>query len=177
MKNIVLLAGVLITAAATILGGAAVAQQDRSTLKVPDGLTFAEFDGYQSWEAVSVSQNDGKIKLIAANPIMIEAFKKGVSGDGQFPEGSRIVKLEWSRKVNATSPAGPIAEPDLLQAVEFIVKDTKRFPKTKGWAYALFGNNAATNTITPIGSGTVCGVACHTKAANQDTIFSHYASR
>ena len=95
-----------------------------------------------------------------------------------FPDGSRIVKLEWSRKVNSDLPAGPIAEPDKLNAVEFIVKDTKRFPNNRGgWAFAIFFNDSATQTLTPVGSGTVCGSACHAKVADQDYIFNRYAPR
>ena len=123
------------------------------------------------------------MKLIAANPTMINAFKfkEGLPAKGRsFPDGSRIVKLEWSRKVNSTSPAGPIAGPDELMAVEFIVKDTKRFPNEpnrNGWAFALFFNNPATQTLTPVESGTVCGTVCHTNVADQDYIFNRYAPR
>ena len=31
------------------LAGIALAQQDRYTLKIPDGLAFAEFRGYDAW--------------------------------------------------------------------------------------------------------------------------------
>src|SRR5262249_50737444 len=141
---------------------------------------FDEFKGYESWETVAVTQNDTTMKLIAANPTMINAFKEGLLKGRSFPDGSRIVKLEWSRKVDSTSPAGPIAEPDELKAVEFIVKDTKRFPNQpnqNGWAFAFFLNNPATQTLTPVGSGTVCGTVCHTKVADQDYIFNRYAPR
>jgi hypothetical protein len=178
MKNITVSAAALTATLLAILGGVALAQQDRSTLRIPDGLTFAEFKGYESWEAVTVTQNEGRLKIIAANPVMIRAFKRGLPADGQsFPEGSRIVKLEYTRTVDTTSPAGPIAKPTALQAVEFIVKDTKRFPNTKGWAYAIFLNDQATQTLKPIGSGTICGFACHGKVAGQDYIFNRYAPR
>ena len=178
MKNIIILAAVLTTALIAVAGGVALAQQDRSTLRIPDGLTFAEFKGYESWEAVTPTQNDARLKLIVANPIMIRAFKNGLPAKGQsFPDGSRIVKLEYSRAVDSTSPAGPIAKPGALQAVEFIVKDTKRFPNTKGWAYAIFLNDPATQTLRPLGSGTICGFACHSKVADQDYIFNRYAQR
>lgn len=170
-------AGIAISGIA-IWGGAALAKQDRSTLKIPDGLAFSEFEGYESWETVTPSQNEGRIKIIAANPTMMRAFKNGLPAKGQsFPDGSRVVKLEWSRVANSASPAGTINSPGDLLAVEFIVKDTKRFPKTHGWAYAIFLNDPATQTIRPIGSGTVCGFACHSKVADQDYIFNHYARR
>ncbi|MDE2473680.1 MAG: cytochrome P460 family protein [Alphaproteobacteria bacterium] len=178
MKNVTISAALLATALIAVLGGVALAQQDRSALRIPDGLTFAEFKGYESLETVTVTQNEGRLKIIAANPAMMRAFKSGLPADGQaFPEGSRIVKLEYMRTVDQTSPAGPIAKPNGLQAIEFIVKDTKRFPNTKGWAYAFFANDPAKQTTTPLGSGTICGFACHGKVAGQDYIFNRYAPR
>jgi hypothetical protein len=175
MRNVNLLAAILVTAG---IGGVALAAQDRSTLKVPDGLSFSEFKGYESWETVTPSQNEQRLKIIAANPIMMRAFKNGLPAKGQsFPDGSRVVKLEWSRAVDSSSPAGPIVRPGALTAVEFIVKDTKRFPNTKGWAYAIFVNDPATQTLRPLGSGTVCGFACHSKVADQDYIFNRFAAR
>ena len=52
-----------------VLGGAGLAQ-DRSTLKVPNGLAFSEFAGYENWQYVSVSQTGTSVKVIAANPVM-----------------------------------------------------------------------------------------------------------
>jgi len=46
------------TVAATlaVLGGAALAAQDRFTLQVPSGLAFADIKGYETWQDVAVSQ-------------------------------------------------------------------------------------------------------------------------
>ena len=41
-----------------LLGGIALAQQsgqDKYTLTVPDGLSFAEIKGYETWQTVAVS--------------------------------------------------------------------------------------------------------------------------
>ena len=40
-----------------VLGSMALAAQDKYTLKVPDGLAFSEFKGYEAWQVVSVSQD------------------------------------------------------------------------------------------------------------------------
>jgi hypothetical protein len=54
------------TVASTIIGaillgvvatGVAISAQDRYSLKVPGGLAFAEFKGYETWQAISVSHN------------------------------------------------------------------------------------------------------------------------
>ena len=56
----------------TVLGGMALAQQDKYTLKVPGGLAFSEFRGYEGWQVVATSQS-AKLALVAvilANPEM-----------------------------------------------------------------------------------------------------------
>ena len=161
----------------SILGGIALAAQDRYTVKVPDGLAFSEFRGYEDWRYVAVSQVKDGIKVIAANPAMISAYRSGVPASGKtFPDGSKIVKIEWSQKQNTVSPYF-VMVPDALKSVSFIEKDSKRFPKTHGWAYAQFVNDPATNTLKPSGTGAECGYACHTTVATQDYIFTAYPIR
>jgi hypothetical protein len=40
------------------LAGASLTAQDKATVKVPDGFGFAEFKGYEDWQAVATSQTD-----------------------------------------------------------------------------------------------------------------------
>ena len=56
-----------------VLGGIALAAQDKYTVKVPDGLAFSEFRGYEGWQVVATSQNDNLVAVILANPVMIDA--------------------------------------------------------------------------------------------------------
>ena len=46
--------------------------------------------------------------------------------------------------------------PDNFKDLFFIEKDSKKFPDTGGWGYALFNYNAASDSFTPDGSGTNC---------------------
>jgi hypothetical protein len=166
----------------TALGGIAIAAQDRFALKAPSGISFSEFRGYEDWPDVAVSQTEGGIQLIAANPRMIEAYKAGVPTNGKpFPEGSKIVKIEWAKKTNPEAPA-PTLVPDTLTTVEFIEKDSARFPNSNGWGYAQFMYDAATDTFTEKGAlperaanGT-CH-ACHTLVRAKDFIFTAYPKR
>jgi hypothetical protein len=160
-----------------VLGSIALAAQDRFTLKVPNGLAFSEFRGYETWQDVAVSQTENGLKAIAANNAMINAYRQGVAGNGKpFPEGSKIVKIEWSSKKNPESPYF-VMVPDTLKSVSFIEKDTKRFPDTNGWAYAQFLYDAASDTFKPDGSDAKCGYACHTTVAAKDYIFTAYPRR
>ena len=168
---------VIIAVSLAVLGSMALAAQDRFTLKVPTGLAFAEFKGYDTWQNVAVSQTENGLKVIAANPAMINAYKSGIPGNGKhFPEGSKIVKIEWSSKKSDESPYF-VMVPDTLKSVSFIEKDTKRFPNTSGWAYAQFQYDAASDTFKPNGSDAACGYACHTTVAAKDYIFTAYPRR
>jgi hypothetical protein len=61
---------VIIAVLAGVLGSMALAAQDKYTLKVPNGLAFSEFRGYENWQNVAVSQTENGIKVIVANPAM-----------------------------------------------------------------------------------------------------------
>jgi len=74
-----------------VLGNIAVAQQDRFTLQVPNGLAFSEFRGYETWQDVAVSQTETSLKVIAANTAMIDAFRGGTPATASFfPKAPRL---------------------------------------------------------------------------------------
>jgi hypothetical protein len=159
-----------------VLGSLAYAAQDRYTLKLGQ-LSFGDFKGYEDWKDVAVSQTETQLKEIVANDVMIKAYRQGLPATGKFfPEGSKIVKIEWSFKKNPVSPYF-VQVPDVLKAVDVIEKDSKRFPDTHGWAYANFDYDAASDTFTPQGTDAKCGYACHTAVAAQDYIFTAYPKR
>lgn len=166
--------------ALTLVIGATMllAQQDRSTLKVPDGLAFSEFKEYDTWQDVAVSETEGSVKAILGNPTMIKAYKEGIPDNGKaFPEGSKIVKIEWIKKKNPVSPYF-VEIPDTLKSLSFIEKDSKRFPNTHGWAFAQFEYDAASKTLKPSVTGVGCGYACHSEhVASRDYIFTAYPPR
>jgi hypothetical protein len=165
---------VLVSAVASMALGA----QDKYTLKLPNGLPFSDFRGYENWQVVSVSQTDELLKAMVANPVMIDAYKAGIPGNGKpFPDGSKIAKIEWKLKKSTEAPFS-VNVPNTLQDVFLIEKDLKRFPDTKGWAYAVFDYSPASDTFTPDATGTVnCGFACHTIVASKDYIFHSYQKR
>jgi hypothetical protein len=172
-----ILAAAALAASLAAVGGMALAAQNRSTLKVPNGLSFSEFKGYEDWQYVAVSQTEMGLKVIAANPAMMKAYRGGIPGNGKkFPEGSKAVKIEWTFEKSAESPYF-VNVPKNLKSLSFIEKDSKRFPKTNGWAFAQFQNDAATDTLTPFGTDAECGYACHTAVAAKDYIFTAYPRR
>ena len=166
-------------------------KQDKYTLQVPGGLAFSEIKGYEQWQVVgpSLTEAANVIRVILANPVMIKAYQEGIPGDGKpFPDGSKIVKLEWKPK-KVTDPPFSASTPDTvpgdLTEVEFIMKDSKKFSDTHGWGYAMFDYDAASGTFAPAttaskppqGRDARCGAACHSLAASKDYIFTAYPKR
>ena len=96
-------------AALAVLGAAALFAQgqdkDKYLLVSPGGIAFSDFRGYEDWADVSSARTTEILKVIVANPTMINAYKAGVPGNGQpFPEGSMIVKLQWKLKKSTEAP-------------------------------------------------------------------------
>jgi hypothetical protein len=178
--NAKITAVLVLSATCVVLCGSLRAAQDRYTLSIPDGLSFAEFRGYERWQNVAVSNTASSVKSIQANPVMIGAYQAGVPGNGQlFPDGAKIVKIEWLKQRNPQSPYF-VEVPQTLKSISLIEKDTARFPATHGWAYAKFDYDPATDTFKPNSlslEGHDCGYACHTAVAAEDYIFTAYPKR
>ncbi len=67
-------------------------------MQVPGGLSFSEFKGYEDWQAVSISKTEHAFALILANPVMIEAYRSGIPGNGKpFPKARRSPRSIISR--------------------------------------------------------------------------------
>src|SRR3954468_19692775 len=138
-----LIATALLAAFAT-----AVCAQDKYSLKSPSGIAFSDFRGYEDWATVSSARTDEVLKVIVANPAMVKAYRAGTPGNGQpFPEGSRIVKLQWRPKKSSDAPFA-VDVPDVFTQAFVMEKNSKRFPKTGGWGYALFNYDAASDKFT-----------------------------
>jgi hypothetical protein len=165
------------TVVLAVLGGTAISAQDKYTVQVPNGLAFSEFRGYEKWQVVSVSQSGDVFAVILVNPVMIDAYLAGVPGNGKpFPDGSKMAKIHWKTKKSAEAPA-PTTVPDNLHDVDFMVRDSKRFPNSGNWGYAEFDYDPASDTFKPNGSGVDCGFACHTIVAKKDYVFTAYPKR
>jgi hypothetical protein len=166
--------------------GAAIAAQDKYTLQVPGGLAFSEFKGYEDWQAVSVSQTDHAFALILANPVMIDAYRAGIPGNGKpFPDGAKMAKIHWTPVQSAEAPDPSTKVPGALKDVDFMVRDSKRFADSGNWGYGAFRYDPASDTFTPATSADTppqehdakCGFACHSIVEAKDYVFTAYPRR
>jgi len=177
---------VSVSAAIAVLAtGAAISAQDKYTVKVPDGLGFSEFRGYEDWAVISISENGGKFAAIMGNPAMIDAYKQGIPDNGKpFPDGARMAKVHWNPKIQATYPGQPKV-PGTQHDVDFMVKDSKRFADSGGWGWGAFAYDASSDTFRPATTAdsppqehdAKCGFACHTVVQNRDYVFTEYGKR
>jgi Cytochrome P460 len=161
-----------------VVAGAADTAQDKYKLKSPSGIPFADFRGYEDWSVVSSARTDDVLKVIVANPTMIKAYKSGIPGNGKpFPEGAKAAKLQWKFKKSAEAQF-PVDVPDVFSQAFLMEKDSKQFPKTGGWGYAVFNYDAASDQFSPdAASLSDCGNACHTVVKAKDYIFHPYQKR
>jgi hypothetical protein len=153
-------------------------------LKVPGGLAFSDFKGYEGWQAVSLSRSEKALALILANPVMIDAYKAGIPGNGKpFPDGAKLAKVHWNPKKHDFFPSTTV--PGAQHDVDFMEKDSKKFADSGGWGYAEFELDPATGKFAPGTSSDTppqandakCGLACHTKVKTKDYVFTDYAKR
>ena len=105
------------------------------------------------------------------------ALKAGVPGNGQpFPEGSKIVKLQWKPKKSTEAPFN-VDVPDVFTQAFVIEKDSMQFPKTGGWGYALFNYGAKSDAFTADAAASDCGHSCHVAVKSKDYFFHPYQKR
>ena len=166
--------------AATALGmfGAAGAfAQDKYALRAPSGIAFSDFKGYEDWAVISSARTDEVLKVIVGNPVIVKAYKAGIPGNGRpFPEGSKLVKLQWKPKKSTEAPFA-VDVPDVFSQAFVMEKNSARFPKTGGWGYALFNYETAPDKCTADPSPADCGHACHVAVKGKDYIFHPYQER
>jgi hypothetical protein len=84
-------------------------------------------------------------------------YANGIPDNGKpVPDGAVFVKIEWE-KGRITVPYGATV-PGNLTEVAFMVKDSKRFPRTDGWGYATFQYDTASDTWK---AKSDVGASCH----------------
>ncbi|MGO4676085.1 cytochrome P460 family protein [Bosea sp. 2YAB26] len=124
------------------------------------------------------------VAVILANPVMIEAYRAGIPGNGKaFPDGAKMAKIHWNPAKNQYFPDTTV--PGTLHDVDFMVKDSTRFSDSGGWGWAVFNHDAAANTFTPgtltdqppQGNDAKCGFSCHTGVKARDYVFTEYGKR
>ena len=183
-KSILISVGIGVSLA-VVSGIATSATQDKYTVRVPGGLAFTEFRGYESWQVIAISHSGDMLAATLGNPVMIAAYKAGIPGNGKpFPDGAKMAKVHWNAKKDEAMPGAPTV-PGTQHDVDFMVKDSKRFADSGGWGWGEFEYDAASGAFRPgnmsdkppQGNDAKCGFACHTVVQNRDYVFTQYGTR
>ena len=109
---------------------------------------------------------------------MIKAFKAGIPGNGQpFQDGSMVVKLQWKPK-KSTEAQFDVDVPDVFTQAFVMEKDSRRFPNSGGWGYAVFNYETASDKFAADPKSlSNCGNTCHSVVKAKDYIFHPYEKR
>jgi hypothetical protein len=182
IKALISTVGAVVLAA--LATGAAISAQDKYTVKVPNGLAFSEFKGYEGWQVISLSH--GKLlAVILGNPAAAAAYKAGIPDNGKpFPDGAQLAKIHWTPKTIEGEPGQPLVS-GALHDVDFMVKDSRKFADSNGWGYAAFEYDVASDSFRPgdqndqppQANDAKCGAACHTVAKKRDYVFTEFPKR
>lgn len=171
------IAVILVVVGFIFIASLTIAAQDRSTVTVPNGLALSEFKGYEAWQVIAPSQTDEGLKAILGNAVMIRAYNEGFPANGKaVPDGAMMAKIEWLKRSDTASPYA-VQVPDKLKSASFMIKDSKRFPESAGWGFAQFSYDTGSNSFKPVGTGSACGYACHTRVKARDFVFTSYGPR
>ncbi len=146
-------------------------------LTAPTGLKFGLIKGYEDWHVVATHYRTDKneLRYIIGNKKAVEAYRKGAK---KFPEGAILVKIGYSLKKNPAFKAS--VEPDAIQRVEFMIKDSKKFKDSAGWGFARFVKDQKTGKYKVFGKSpkdyAQC-FSCHKLVKQKDFVFTDYVRR
>ena len=90
MKHKSILITVSIAVSPAIISAIALSDtQDKYSVKVPNGLGFSDFKGYESWQLIAVSHSGDKLDAVLGDPSTVDAYKAGIPDNGKpFPDGT-----------------------------------------------------------------------------------------
>jgi hypothetical protein len=130
--------------------------------------------GYRDWRLISVAHEEGNLHSFGAmlgNDVAIKAYRDGKL---PFPDGTIIAALHYSHVPSEENnkvfgdPQSFVPGPPTN--VQFMVKDSKKWPTTGGWGFAHFNKDGTPGTEAQLKT---CA-PCHAKAS-RDSVFTQYA--
>lgn len=143
--------------------------------------------GYRRWVSMGVSLtpnglNRGEAPFPEFHQVYVEERNlDGYLKTGSFPEGTVLVK-ELSRVLDPTFPDGSRTAPSGrgyfdagYNGLDVMVKDSKRFANTNGWAFFTFGHHplpyAESAEKAPVGQCAGCHIA---NVADTDMVYVQF---
>jgi hypothetical protein len=155
------------------LASAAPAQNRNSKVAPVFGARLPE--GYRDWTLISVAREEGSLndlRAILGNEVAVKASRAGTL---PYPDGAILARLAWSHDpLPESEKAFGKAQSHVAGApkngVQFMIKDSRRYAATGGWAFAHFDQGAPASEAVH----NTC-FTCHQVAADRDLVFNRYA--
>ena len=130
---------------------------------------------YRDWRLISVAREEGPqndIRAILGNDIAIDAYREARR---PFPDGTMIARLAWSldpseENNNAFGRPQSFVAGSPKNGVQFMVKDSRKYASTGGWAYAQFNDGKPASEAVH----NTCFL-CHQAATARDFVFTNYS--
>ena len=131
--------------------------------------------GYRDWRLISISHEEGNLHSISAilgNDVAIDAYREGKL---PFPDGTIVASLHYrhvaSEENNKIFGQEQSFVPGVPTNVQFMVKDSKKYASTGGWAFAQFNDGKPLTDAAKLQS---C-FECHSVNKDRDLVFARYA--
>ena len=141
-----------------------------------DGISVKELDRFwEKWNLVTVRfrKDNGEQRFIYANPLAWETLRKRKL---PYPDGAIFGKIAFR---TGEDPAFPVSEvPIDPTRIQIMVKDSKRYPDTDGWGYALVvpieSEEIRSAKTDPSRKQALSCHACHRIVPNRDFVFEDF---
>lgn len=160
-----LLLGLLCAVAALAAIGA-----DTQVAPAPNGIRMPQ--DYRDWRVLSVSDRSDNhtMRAILGNDIAIAAARSGRMTP--WPDGAALAKVAWKATAHPNWPTATV--PGDFAQVEFMIKDSRKYPVTGGWGFARWRGM----DLQPYGKDAnfvqEC-FGCHMPVKDRDYVFTHPA--
>jgi hypothetical protein len=124
-------AGLLSVLAVAVYAAVAVPEQ-ASVAPAPNGIPMPE--GYKDWRmlASSCRSDNNTMRVILGNDVAVEAAR--AEETNPWPDGAVLAKLVWKQVAHPKWETAAV--PGDFVHVEFMIKDSERYPATGGWGFA-----------------------------------------
>jgi Cytochrome P460 len=101
--------------------------------------------GYREWRFISVAHEEGNLNSFASilgNDVAIKAYREGKL---PFPDGAVIAALHYRFVASAENNKAFGRDQSFVAGaptnVQFMIKDSKKYPATGGWGFGHFNND------------------------------------
>lgn len=137
----------------------------------PNGISFPQ--GYETWRVIALSHRTDhhSLRAILGNDTAIRAAEAGKTNP--WPDGTVLAKVVWKETESPEWP-GAIVPGGFIHA-EFMVKDSGKYPETKGWGYARWLGEEYRPYGEDAGFVQEC-TACHAPMKENDYVFTRPAT-